>query len=220
MNSTGLFSAFRSDVRDEVTPFLWSNADLARYADAAQIEFCKLEGGVADSSTTAVTQVPVVDGEAFAALHPSILKVRHARLQSDGRELTILNLEDLQTRPDCTGRTFIATGVVHSMVLGMETNKARWFNIPVADDTVLLTVNRKPLTRITGPGIDLEIEEDHHEYLLLWMKYMAHMKQDAETYDKGRADSFKMQFEEYCRQAKSDRERREHKFRVMAYGGY
>lgn len=219
MNSTGLFSAFRSDVRDEVTPFLWSNNDLARYAHAAQVQFCKLEGGIADSSSDA-TQVLVVDGEAFAVLHPSILKVRHARRLSDGRELDILNLEDLQTRPEYAGGTLITTGPVRAMVLGMETGKVRWVHIPVADDTVQLTVNRKPLTPITGPGIALEIEEDHHEYLLLWMKYLAHMKQDAETFDKGRADNFKAQFEEYCRQAKVDRERREHKFRTMAYGGY
>lgn len=225
MNSTDLFNAFRSDVRDEVTPYLWSANDLARYANAAQIQFCKLEGGIADSSSAA-TQVTVTAGEAFSPLHASILKIRHARRSSDGQELELLNLEDVQrmyAQPSDYGSLSTAmnsTGVLRGMVLGMELNKARWVSIPEAADTVLLTINRKPLEAITGPGIDLEIEEDHHEYLLLWMKYMALLKQDAETYDKGRSDTFKAQFEDYCRQAKIDRERREHKFRLMSYGGY
>jgi len=227
MNSTDLFNAFRSDVRDEVTPYLWSDNDLVRYANAAQIQFCKLEGGIADSSSAA-TQIAVVSGQAFATLHSSVLKVRHARRVSDGRELELMNLEDVQqgyNQPtdygiSSTSTSLTSTGEVRAMVLGMELNKVRWLQIPVANDTVQMTINRKPLTTITGAGIALEIEADHHEYLLLWMKYLAHMKQDAETYDKGRADNFKAQFEEYCRQAKIDRERREHKFRTMSYGGY
>ena len=227
MNSTDLFNAFRSDVRDEVAPYFWSVSDLARYANAAQIQFCKLEGGIADSSSAA-TQVAVVAGEAFADLHPSILKVRQAHRLSDGRELKLMNLEDLQSgfqQSNDYGSSFTtnpmtATGALTGMVLGVELNKARWAYIPVADDTVQLTINRKPLEAITGAGIDLEIEEDHHEYLLLWMKHMALLKQDSETYDKGRSDEFKATFEDYCRQAKIDRERREHKFRTMSYGGY
>lgn len=227
MNSTDLFNAFRSDVRDEVTPYLWSANDLARYANAAQIQFCKLEGGIADSSSAA-TQVAVTAGEEFSPLHASILKIRHARRQSDGRELELLNLEDVQqmyAQPSDYGSltsstTMNSVGALRGMVLGMELNKARWVSIPDADDTVLLTINRKPLGCIDGADVDLEIVEDHHEYLLLWMKYMAHLKQDAETYDKGRADTFRAQFEDYCRQAKIDRERREHKFRTIAYGGY
>lgn len=229
MNSTDLFSAFRSDMRDEVAPYFWSDSDLARYANAAQIQFCKLEGGIADS-TSAATQVAVTAGEAFSDLHPSILKVRHARRQSNGGELVLLNLEDVQgghlqsedygVMNLTSASSFLATGELRGMVLGMERNKARWVHIPAEDDTVLLTVDRRPLEAITGKGIDLEIDEDRHEYLLLWMKYMALLKQDAETFDKARAETYKAQFEDYCRQAKGDRERREHKFRTVSYGGY
>lgn len=227
MNSTDLFSAFRSDMRDEVAPYFWSDSDLARYANAAQIQFCKLEGGIADS-TSAATQVAVTAGEKFSALSPSILKVRYARCQSDGRDLEVLNLEDVQqmyAQPSdygaCASPMMMnSVGPLRGMVLGMELNKARWVSIPDANDVVLLTINRKPLTAITGTGITLEIEEDHHEYLLLWMKYMALLKQDAETFDKARAETYKAQFEDYCRQAKGDRERREHKFRTVVYGGY
>lgn len=227
MDSTDLFNAFRSDVRDEVgPPYFWTPADLARYANAAQIQFCKLEGGISDSSSAA-TQVTVTAGEAFSPLHSSILKVRQARRQSDGKELELLNLEDVQqmhAQPSDYGSLTSPTamnsvGRLRGMVLGMELNKARWVYIPDANDTVLLTINRKPLEAITGPGIDLEIEEDHHEYLLLWMKHMAYLKQDSETYNKGRSDEFKAVFEDYCRQAKADRERREHKPRLMVYGG-
>jgi len=229
MNSTDLFSAFRSDMRDEVAPYFWSDSDLARYANAAQIQFCKLEGGIADS-TSAATQVAVTAGEAFSDLHPSILKVRHARRQSDGAEVTLLNLEDIQgghLQNDDYGimnltspTSLIATGELRGMVLGMERNKARWVYIPVADETVLLTIDRRPLEAITGKGIDLEIDEDHHEYLLLWMKHLAHLKSDAETYNRVISDNARAQFEAYCAQARRDRELRNHKFRTISYGGY
>jgi hypothetical protein len=52
------------------------------------------------------------------------------------------------------------------------------------------------------------------------MKHLAHLKQDAETYDRGRADQFRTEFFAYCDQAKAEREKREHKFRTVAYGGY
>lgn len=229
MNSTDLFSAFRSDMRDEVAPYFWSDNDLARYANAAQIQFCKLEGGIADSTSVA-TQVAVTAGEAFSDLHPSILKVRHARRQSDGVELALLNLEDVQgghLRSEDYGvmsltsaAAFITAGELRGMVLGMERNKVRWVHIPIEDDTVLLTIDRRPLEAITGKGIDLEIDEDHHEYLLLWMKYLAHLKSDAETYNRVLSDNARAQFEAYCAQARRDRELRNHKFRTVSYGGY
>jgi hypothetical protein len=52
-----------------------------------------------------------------------------------------------------------------------------------------------------------------------WMKHLAHEKQDAETYDRGRSMEFRDKFLAYCDQAKAERERREHKYRTVAYGG-
>lgn len=227
MNSTDLRNAFRSDMRDEVAPYLWSDSELYRYINDAQIQFCKREGGIRDA-TSAVTQVAVAIGEAFADISPSILTIRQATRASDGREIEILNLENIQQmHAHATDYGALASpsamntaGPLEAVILGMEAFKVRWVHIPVAADTVNLVVDRMALTPVTGANIDLEIAEEHHEHLLLWMKHRALLKQDAETYDKGRSDQFRSAFEEYCMEAKRTRERRDHKFRTVAYGGY
>lgn len=227
MNSTDLRNAFRSDVRDEVTPYLWSDSEIYRYINDAQMQFCKREGGIRDA-TSSITQVPVVIGEAFADISPSILKVIQATRASDGRELEILNLETVQQmHASSTDYGALASpnsmntpGSLLAVILGMEAFKVRWIHIPAATDVVNLVVDRMALTPVTGANIDLEIAEEHHEHLLLWVKHRALLKQDAETYDKGRSDQFRAAFETYCADAKITRGRREHVYRTVAYGGY
>ena len=226
MNSTDLRNAFRSDMRDEVTPYLWSDSEVYRYINDAQIQFCKREGGIRDA-TSSITQIPVVVGEAFADISPSILKVIQATRASDGRELELLNLETVQQmHSQATDYGALASptamntsGSLRAVVLGMEAFKVRWIHIPVVADTVNLVVDRMALTPVTGANIGLEIAGEHHEHLLLWIKHRALLKQDAETYDRGRSDMFRAEFLAYCDQAKAEREKREHKYRTTTYGG-
>ena len=42
MDSTALHDLFRSEVRDEATPYLWSDAEIYSYIDDAQKMFCLL----------------------------------------------------------------------------------------------------------------------------------------------------------------------------------
>lgn len=227
MNSTGLHDRFRSDTRDLGDPPLWTSAEIYQYLDDAQNMFARLTGGIADA-TSAVTQIAVTAGAVFVNLSPKILKIRTAQRLSDYRDVELLNVEDMQ-QPSITSDYGLVTrhsrldatvGPIRALVLGMEANKARLVDIPAVDDTLALTVYRMPLAAITTTGQTLEIDEQHHEHLLLWVKRCAHMKQDAETYDRGRAERFEQQFTAYCSQAKLERERREHKYRSIVYGGY
>ena len=65
----------------------------------------------------------------------------------------------------------------------------------------------------------LEIDEQHHRHLLLWMKHLAYSKQDAETYDKKAAEDNAAMFEAYCKKAMKERERLRYHPRVVRYGG-
>lgn len=227
MDSTALHDLYRADVRDDAAPYLWSSPEIYAYIDDAQKMFCRLQGGIADASS-ADTIVSVTAGDVFASISPRILKLREARRSSDNRGLEILNFEDLQStmlRDDYgimgTGYTFDLTpGSVTALVVGMETNRVRLVRVPDADLTLNLIVYRLPLVTITGSGQALEIDEHHHRHLMLWMKHLGHQKQDAETYDRGRADMFRDEFYAYCDRAKAEREKREHKYRTVKYGGY
>lgn len=226
MDSIALHDLFRIEVRDQVEQYLWSSAEIYMYLNDAQDMFCRLQGGIADA-TSAITQLAVTAGDTFVSVSPRILKIRQATRAADGYELQILNFEDLQAgRPiDDYGcrvgyRVDHTPGPVRAIVVGMEANKIRLIQTPQEDQTINLLVYRMPLTAITGSGQALEIDEQHHRHLLLWMKHLAHQKQDAETYDRGRADMFRSEFLAYCDQAKAEREKREHKYRTVAYGGY
>lgn len=228
MNGADLIAAFRSEVRDEVEPYLWSPEEVISYATAAQEMFCRLTGGLADASS-ALTTLALDVGDEFTNISPKILKLRAARDAATGRDIELLNYEDLQLGGGgftsdygniTSGFRLDATqGAVRHAVVGMEPNKIRWLAIPAEAQTVKLVVYRMPLDPVTDAE-DLEIDEHHQPSLLSWMKHLAHRKQDAETFDKGRSDLFRDEFREYCRQAKEERERREHKFRTVAYGGY
>ena len=51
------------------------------------------------------------------------------------------------------------------------------------------------------------------------MKAQAYSKQDAETYNKAKADEEAAKFVAYCEQAKREKEKYKHKVRVVRYGG-
>lgn len=227
MDSTALRDFFRSEVRDEVTPYLWSDVEIYSYIDDAQKMFCRLQGGIADA-TSVVTQLAVPAGTVNVALSPRILKVREAHHADSGHGVEILNFEDLQTRGSGDDYGFrsvgyaldMSTGPVTAMVVGMNANKARLIRIPEQNTVLRLVVYRMPLDIIEDADQLLEIDEHHHRHLLHWMKHLAHQKQDAETYDRGRSDMFRTEFFAYCDRAKAEQERREHKYRTVGYGGY
>lgn len=222
MDSTALYELFRSDAQDEVAPYLWSDAEVYSYMDDAQKMFCRLQGGIADATSPA-TRVVVEAGSEYMNLSPLILKIREARRSPDNRGLELLNFEDLQHNDfgEVQGHSASSRqGNVSALVLGLDDRKLRLIGTPTETLTISMVVYRLPRETIEGGGQDLEIAEVHHRHLLHWMKHLAHQKQDAEVYDRGRSEMFRRTFVEYCDQAKAERERREHKYRTVTYGGY
>lgn len=212
MTPLQLKDMFRADVRDEAQPYLWSDMEIYGYMDDAQKVFCRLGGGIADS-TSAICRIPVTAGVAYVDYDPRILKMRSLHLVSNGRNIPLMNFEDVESRiPD-------RPGPVHCVILGMDADKMRLVNVPTEDDELQAIVYRLPLEDITDTSTSFEIDSQHHRHLMDWMKYLALSKQDAETYDKGRAEEYKVRFWQYCDSAKWEREKREHKYRTVAYGG-
>ena len=232
MTPTELKDLFRSDVRDQTEDYLWSDTEIFVYMDDAQKMFCRSGGGIADS-VSAICSLPVAAGDVSVPYDPRILKLRDLRRASDGRNVDIINFEDLgmpgmgledygMVRSFGSGSPKFSDrqGAVRAVVVGMDADKLRTIDVPEQDDILQAIVYRLPLEDITASSTAFEIDIQHHRYLLLWMKHLAHEKQDAETYDRGRSTEFRQKFLEYCDLAKAERARREHKYRTVAYGGY
>lgn len=226
MSPQALFDLFRSDVVDTALPYLWTDEEVWEYLDDSYIMFVRLRGGIPDA-TSDVARIPIVTGEAYAAIDPRIMKIRRAFLASTSRPLTLVNVEDepISRIYDYGAAPVMADnlpGPVQYMVIGEEESLVRWVQVPVADDTANLVVYRLPLNTISASSSDTdmnEVQPHHHRHFLKWMKHRAYGKQDAETFDKGRSDAFKQSFEDYCELAKAEMARAKSKVRTVAYGG-
>lgn len=221
MDLIALIDQFRRDIDDVAEPHLWSDEAVTRFANDAQDMFCRKTNGISDSSSVAC-EIDVEVGEPFADLHPSIMKIRRAMRKSDSREISAINVEDM----DKLGhRLDQRAGPVHAMILGMDEGKVRWGHVPQLDDTILLTIFRRPLHSLRMPSAGdpgckcLEIATQHHLHLLMWMKHLAYGQQDSDTYDSRKADMYEQKFLAYCAQAKQEQDLARHIQRPIAYGG-
>lgn len=226
-NSGELIDRFRADIVDVAKPYLWSDEEVVNYADDAYRMFIRLTGGIADF-TSDLTKIQLVTGEDIVEPHESILRVMTATLASTGNEIEVLNATDLpmlfQSNVDYGSLRTLSMknlpGAVRWLIMGMERNKAKVVQIPIADDEINMFVYRLPKDHITDEKHELgDIAEEHHIHLLKGMKGLAYLKQDAETFDKTKAAESEAAFRAYCAQCKAEWERYKHKTRVVAYGG-
>lgn len=228
MTSDDLYTLFRSDVVDAVAPYLWSDLEVWNYMNDAYRMFVRLTGGIPDSLSS-VTRVPVVAGKATAVVSPLILRFTSAYLMSDGTELKLIN----GNQTPLLGKTDYGN-VVTAMrdnstgpVRYMQTNVARsqdggtvrWIKVPAVNDTVQMDVYRLPQDPVVAGFAFDEVEEQHHEFFLLWMKARAYGKQDAECFDRGRRDTYEKNFRAYCDDAKTEARRYKNHAMSVAYGG-
>ena len=199
--------------------------------------FCRLTEGIEDSSTPAVCRLAITAGTDWCPLSPKILKVREAVNAATGRPYGIMNME----KASLSGVHFNGNpGPLKLFVTGLEKGKLRGTLISAvraaADGTYRITGNKifisagehdladnivhLVLARITDAGDqNLEIDEQHHNALLLWMKHLAFSKQDAETFDRGKADECEGRFRAYCHAALKEQERARRNSGTVVYGG-
>lgn len=216
-----LLGLFRIEMSDRAEPYLWSDEFVIGAIDDAQKQFARKTDGIPDSTTAAVVDLAVAQNPDtllytdVLPLHESIMKIRSARRSDTGRAVDVLNEEDMAARGMYLDGT---PGRLRALVVGMDEGKVRLWSFPNEDVTVKLSVFRLPLTTITDDE-PLEIPAQHHRDLLLWVKHRAYSVQDAETFDKTKAEDFGLRFEQFCFRAKEEQRRAKHKPRTVAYGG-
>ena len=114
--------------------------------------------------------------------------------------------------------------MIRALVIGEQEYMVRTFPISneLTNVTLQFAVFRLPLNTITtddNNDTELEVPEQHHRHLTLWMKALAYGKQDAETLDAQKQQKFETAFEGYCAKVKLEQQKQRHKTRVVQYGG-
>jgi hypothetical protein len=221
MTPEQLIERFRSDVADTAKPYLWSVDEVEEFVVEAEREFYRLIGGIRDA-TTDVTQLALTAGEAAVPYDESILAIHSARLASTGARVHMLSYDDVfgdtNVQLPFSLSTINDTGNVCAVVKGLDDNQLRVIHVPAVDDVLMLVVDRLPTDDPLEVG-EFTANKIHHRQFLHWMKHLAYDKQDADSFDKGKADDFGARFERYCGQVKLELERQRHKPRLIAYGG-
>lgn len=216
MNTTELYWYFRSEMHDQEEPYLWEDVEVLHYLDDAQKMFCRKTEGISDSRTADVTQIEVEAATEWYAISPLILKIRSAYRTDTGRPIDFGNLEHFnEMRVVFDGRE----GPLRLLIQGLEANALRAYPVPNEDVTVQMSVFRLPLVPLDDFDLELEIAEQHHRHLLMWMKHLAYDKQDAETLDKTKSRDFEQKFYDYCDMVKAEQTRARRAHHPVAYGG-
>jgi len=211
MTTTELLALFREEVVDKELPYLWSDALIYGYIDAAQKQFCIDTYGIEDSRSFSVAVTP---DEEWYPLDQKILKIRGAIELGTGRDVSVLAFE----KAALAGITFAGQqGIPQALITGMEKNNLRLWPRPVVATSIELRVFRLPVT--VEVGDDFEIDERHHRYLLNWAKHLAYDVQDSETYDKNASEKYKARHKEYCAAARDEQSRLNRPTSVVTYGG-
>lgn len=183
MNLTELIAAARTDILDDtVSPYLWSDAQLTRYANEAIKEACKRA-----PLLRRTYNVKVISGKAEYTLESSVRTILFAKLNNQVESLAqstdaALSAVDYQWR-DLTGvpKAYVRTNT-----------KLRLYPNPTTDDVLVLNT-----TNIPDEDFDLEDEFDqtYIESLMYWIAYKAYMLNDADTFNPVKASEFRQLFD-------------------------
>jgi len=191
MLATDLFDVFRGQAQDEATPQKWTDAELYRWLNEAEVEACRRARLIVDTQNVSgdnnVCRIQLVNLTEFYNLDHRVIYVRRALMAGRNPPLEPGDYRDLdQCQPGWQART----GQVNSYVRGLDTGKFRPYRIPTTaslanGSTVDLTVIREPLTPMdqNSPNVEPEINARYHMALLDWVYWRAYSKKDSEAYD-------------------------------------
>lgn len=192
MNVEQFIAAFRSDMGDAAVPYLWSDEDIVRYLNDAVNEAATRAFLIEDNTSTACCTITLEPGQSTYPLHDSVVAVK--RVTFAGKPLTASSVEDMdetdtawEAKTGAQPQRFIANGAV---------TEIRLYPEPTVAGTLSLTVYRTPLQELSA-DVDTgapEIKTVYHERLKNWIYRCALLKDDAETFDRARANDYEARF--------------------------
>ena len=182
MKVSEIMSIFRAETKDKAKPYFVDELMALGFLNQAQSEAARRARLLVDSESQEICRVQVSAGEPVVYIDPRIISIRRARLASSSRPLVKAKVRDMDDRfPSWDSSTNQSTPMI--VVTDYGTNQLYLHAIPKADDELLLTVVREPLSDLKGDNDVPEIPARYHYGLIAWMKYRAYSIDDADRYD-------------------------------------
>lgn len=202
-----LLSDFREDVADPLegidashpdSDSLWSNAVIYRYMTDACDRLARDTKSLIKLATLAFEI-----GQSLISLPRHILHVHSARLSSNNRELKPHNVDDTSAmaisdygiRASSFSQLFDTHGEPRVFVRDYDQRGIRLAPIPQRADAIIAQCSMVPAVPLSAGMMLPFLERPDQHLILLYMKYLAYRKQDADTYDLKRSSEFKAEYD-------------------------
>ena len=202
-----IINVFRSDVDDVVSSdddVLWTAADALRYATEAADAVAR-----ATQRLYEIIDISVVADTSYVALPARVLNIRHAVLVTAKKKLRIENLNE-QSGSDL----FDNSSEPCYLVADYRVGSLELFPVPTENDTLRLQCS-VTIAAALDVSDDMPFADAADQRLMVtYMKYLAYMKHDAETFDLERAVAYKASFDDMA--ARRNAEIRRHRRRPGA----
>lgn len=194
MKRSEIVAAFRERADDEAQPYGWSDLEVWRYLNEAHREAAIRARLIRDASTAAIRSLAFVADATDVALSALVLDVTRARISGEELPMAIKSVEQMDDEnPRWESRTSATPCVLVTERNGAGLKARLW--PPAAEaGTLLLTVNRLPLTDLNTDDDSPEIPVQYHDRLIDWMLRCAYLKRDSETYNEKAAKEAEARF--------------------------
>ena len=181
----------RGILDDRVPPYLWSDKDLAGCVNRTINDLCIKAKIIIDSTTADICTISVVSGTKDYLYDPRIIEIKRARLYSQSYPLRKRSVYYLDNHK--VGWESDSDGTPVMYLIDKTTGYITLHPTPSADDSLLLTVARLPLVRLSDEDMSAipEIPAQYHNDIYDGILGYAYSKQDSETFDPIKAERYK-----------------------------
>lgn len=211
MTLTQIIALCRSKLDDSVPDddgnYLWSNDDLVGDLNELLTELCEeIPALIEDATTASICQIAVAIGSSTLTASPLISRITRAKLTSQTTPLALVNNRWMDANQSDWEAESNSTPT-HLITEGVGNGKVRLYPPSDAVDTLNLTVYRMPtadLSWTTDQSTAPEIPARFHRRLVNGILSKAYLKNDTDTLDVKKANSFLGRWEddkEYIKRA-------------------
>lgn len=187
-----LITAFRRDVNDKNTPYLWSDEEATEYANDAVFQACRRGKLITDSTSATCCSVTITAPAYDAPLHDSIIYLTDVLLP-DGTPLRKLSRRYMD-RAVPGWRAQVAERP-EAWIPDFSSRRMRPYPAPSSEVTLDLTVVRGPLVQMEDLVNDSpELPSRYHASLVHWMRHRAYTRPDSDTKNEKLAEAAEARF--------------------------